>query len=136
MGRLKDKIALVTGGSQSLGGEMCKRFKEEGATVVSLDLITPTGFEADFFELNVTDAEKEFTRKGAQIRTNCIAPGYINTSILDTVPEKIIQSMKDSNPMKRLGEPIEIANAALFLASDEASYINGHVLAVNGGMRI
>lgn len=79
---------------------------------------------------------KEFTRKGANIRTNVIAPGYINTEILKTVPEKILTSMKEGTPMKRLGEPIEVANAALFLASDEASYINGQVLGVNGGMRL
>lgn len=79
---------------------------------------------------------KEFTRKGAQIRTNAIAPGYINTEMMATVPEKVLQVMRDNNPLKRLGEPVEIANAALFLASDEASFINGHVLAVNGGMRL
>lgn len=79
---------------------------------------------------------KEFTRKGANIRTNCIAPGYINTDILKTVPEKILDSMKAANPLKRLGEPEEIANAALFLVSDEASFVNGQVLGVNGGMRL
>lgn len=79
---------------------------------------------------------KEFTRKGAQIRTNAIAPGYINTEMMATVPEKVLQAMRDNNPLKRLGEPVEIANAALFLASDEASFVNGHVLSVNGGMRL
>lgn len=79
---------------------------------------------------------KEFTRKGADVRTNVIAPGYINTEMMQTVPEKILDRMKESNPMKRLGEPIEIANAALFLASDEASFVNGQVLGVNGGMRL
>lgn len=79
---------------------------------------------------------KEFTRKGAQIRTNAIAPGYINTEMMATVPEKILQVMRNNNPLKQLGEPVEIANAVLFLASDEASFINGHVLAVNGGIRL
>lgn len=79
---------------------------------------------------------KEFTRKGAAIRTNTIAPGYINTEMMATVPDKIINAMKENNPLKRLGEPIEIANAALFLASDEASFVNGQVLGVNGGMRL
>lgn len=238
MGRLENKIAVVTGGSQGLGAEMLQRFKQEGATTISLDLKAPTGDFADFFELNVTDAEqvrtvvkevidqygridilvnnagitsdallnkmentqwervldvnltgvflvtrevvqymletqtgailnvssivgeygnigqsnyaatkagvigltytwaKEFTRKGANIRTNCLAPGYINTEILQTVPEKILDSMKEATPLKRLGEPKEIANAALFLVSDEASYVNGQVLGVNGGMRL
>lgn len=79
---------------------------------------------------------KEFTRKGAAIRTNAIAPGYINTEMMKTVPERILDNMKASNPLKRLGEPIEIANAVLFLASDEASFVNGQVLGVNGGMRL
>lgn len=79
---------------------------------------------------------KEFTRKGAAVRTNAIAPGYINTEMMQTVPEKILNSMKENNPLKRLGEPIEIANAALFLASDEASFVNGQILGVNGGMKL
>lgn len=79
---------------------------------------------------------KEFTRKGAAVRTNAIAPGYINTEMMQTVPEKILNSMKENNLLKRLGEPIEIANAALFLASDEASFVNGQILGVNGGMKL
>ena len=79
---------------------------------------------------------KEFTRKGENIRTNVVAPGYVNTEMVQSVPEKIIDSLKEQNPMKRLAEPIEIANAVAFLASDEASFVNGHVLSVNGGMRI
>lgn len=79
---------------------------------------------------------KEFTRKGENIRTNVVAPGYVNTEMVQSVPEKIIDRLKAQNPMKRLAEPIEIANAVAFLASDEASFVNGHVLSVNGGMRI
>ena len=79
---------------------------------------------------------KEFTRKGENIRTNVVAPGYVNTAMVQSVPEKIIDRLKEQNPMKRLAEPIEIANAVAFLASDEASFVNGHVLSVNGGMRI
>lgn len=79
---------------------------------------------------------KEFTRKGAAIRTNVVAPGYVNTEMVQTVPEKILNNLKEQNPLKRLAEPIEIANAVAFLASDEASFINGHVLSVDGGMRI
>lgn len=56
--------------------------------------------------------------------------------MMQTVPEKILNSMKENNPLKRLGEPIEIVNAALFLASDEASFVNGQILGVNGGMKL
>ena len=79
---------------------------------------------------------KEFTRKGAAVRTNAVAPGYIETEMVLTVPEKILDSLRAKNPMGRLGKPQEIADAALFLASDEASFVNGHVLSVNGGMTL
>ncbi|MHC5372946.1 SDR family oxidoreductase [Enterococcus sp. LJL120] len=79
---------------------------------------------------------KEFTRKGANIRTNAVAPGYVNTEMVQTVPEKILEQLKAQNPLKRLAEPSEIAQAVAFLASDQASFVNGHVLSVDGGMRI
>lgn len=79
---------------------------------------------------------KEFARKGANVRVNAIAPGYIMTDILKTVPENLLEKFKSMTMLGRLGEPIEIANAALYLASDEASYVTGHVLSVNGGMRL
>ncbi|MDR3050783.1 MAG: beta-ketoacyl-ACP reductase [Oscillospiraceae bacterium] len=79
---------------------------------------------------------KEFARKGANVRTNAIAPGYIMTDILKTVPEELINKFKALTMMGRLGQPEEVANAALFLASDESSYVTGHVLSVNGGMRL
>jgi 3-oxoacyl-[acyl-carrier protein] reductase len=79
---------------------------------------------------------KEFARKGVPVRVNAIAPGYIMTDILKTVPEELLNQFAGLTMLKRLGEPVEIANAALFLASEEASYITGHVLSVNGGMRL
>ncbi|KGX86625.1 beta-ketoacyl-ACP reductase [Pontibacillus litoralis] len=79
---------------------------------------------------------KEFTRKGAAVRTNAIAPGFIETDMMKTVPEKVLQPLREQTPLKRLGQPEEIAKAALFLASDEASFVNGHVLSVNGGLRL
>ncbi|MDR2940163.1 MAG: 3-oxoacyl-ACP reductase FabG [Clostridiales bacterium] len=79
---------------------------------------------------------KEFTRKGAAVRTNAVAPGYVATEMVLTVPEKVLDGIKAKNPLGRLGEPQEIADAVLFLASDEASFVNGHVLSVNGGMTL
>jgi len=79
---------------------------------------------------------KEFARKGQNVRVNAIAPGYIMTDILKTVPEDLLDQFASMTMLKRLGEPEEIANVALFLASDEASYITGEVLSVNGGMRL
>jgi 3-oxoacyl-[acyl-carrier protein] reductase len=79
---------------------------------------------------------KEFARKGQNVRVNAIAPGYIMTDILKTVPKDLLDQFASMTMLKRLGEPDEIANVALFLASDEASYITGEVLSVNGGMRL
>ena len=70
------------------------------------------------------------------MRVNCIAPGYTMTSILQTVPQNLLDQFAAQTMLGRLGEPDEIAKAALFLVSDDASYITGQVLAVNGGMRL
>ncbi|MDO9293880.1 MAG: SDR family oxidoreductase, partial [Hydrogenophaga sp.] len=58
------------------------------------------------------------------------------TPILSTIPEKVIQEMEHRVPLRRLGQPEEIANVYAFLASDEASYINGAVIEVSGGMSV
>ncbi len=79
---------------------------------------------------------KEFARKGQNVRVNAIAPGYIMTDILKTVPQDLLDQFAALTMLKRLGEPQEIANAALFLASEEASYVTGQTLSVNGGMRL
>jgi len=79
---------------------------------------------------------KEFARKGAAVRVNCITPGYTMTEMLKTVPQELLDSFAAKTMLGRLGQPEEIAKAALFLASDEASYVTGQTLAVNGGMRL
>ncbi len=77
---------------------------------------------------------RELGPKG--IRVNAVAPGFVETPILATVPEKVLQNMRDQVPLHRLGRPEEIANVYAFLASDEASYINGAVIEVSGGMTV
>ncbi|MBR2969183.1 MAG: 3-oxoacyl-ACP reductase FabG [Clostridia bacterium] len=79
---------------------------------------------------------KEFARKGVPVRVNAIAPGYIMTDMMNTVPEDLLQKFASLTMLGRLGQPEEIAKAALFLASDDASYVTGHILSVNGGMRL
>jgi 3-oxoacyl-[acyl-carrier protein] reductase len=79
---------------------------------------------------------KEFARKGVPVRVNAIAPGYVMTDILKTVPEDLLDKFAQLTMLKRLGQPEEIANAALFLAGNESSYVTGHTLSVNGGMRL
>ncbi len=75
---------------------------------------------------------REFGRKG--ITVNAVAPGFINTEMIQTIPDEIIDNIKKGIPMARLGEPEDIANAYAFLASDEASYISGTVISVDGGL--
>jgi 3-oxoacyl-[acyl-carrier protein] reductase len=75
---------------------------------------------------------KELGRKG--INVNAVAPGFIETGMTAKVPEKILEQMKMMVPLGRLGVPEDIANAYLFLASEESNYVNGTVLHVDGGI--
>jgi len=74
---------------------------------------------------------REFGRFG--IRVNAVCPGMIKTDILSDIPDKVLENIVSKVPMGRLGAPSEIANTYAFLASDEASYINGAVIEVGGG---
>lgn len=75
---------------------------------------------------------KELGPKG--IRVNAVAPGFILTGMTEKVPEKILTAMVEKTPLRRIGKPDDVANAYLYLASDEASFINGVVLSVDGGL--
>lgn len=249
--RLKDKVALITGGAAGIGKATAERFAQEGARVVICDVNEAVGLEtvkglgpdAQFYNVNVTDraavqqwvddvwnaygridilvnnagivrdaqlvkvkdgalagqmSEADFDRvisinlKGVfncaqavapymirqgggvilnassvvgldgnfgqtnyvatkagvigmtkvwarelgkyNIRVNAVAPGFTATEIISAMPEKIIESMKARTPLGRMGQPLDIANAYLFLASDEASFISGETLRVDGGL--
>ena len=251
--RLKDKIALITGGAAGIGYATTKRFIEEGARVVICDVNQKAGEDAvrdlgpnsDFYQVDVTDRasvggwvetvlekygradilvnnagivrdsllvkmkdgelvkqmpEADFdlvisinlkgvfnctqavapamirqgggvilsatsivgidgnigqtnyiaTKAGVigmtkawarelgrhNIRVNAVAPGFTATEILMSMPDKILEGMKARTPLGRMGQPEDIANAYLFLASDEASFISGEVLRVDGGIVI
>ena len=77
---------------------------------------------------------RELGRKG--IRANAVCPGFVSTPILSEIPEKVLKSIEERVPLGRLARPEEIANTFAFLASDEASYINGAVIEVSGGLTI
>lgn len=238
--RLKDKVAVVTGGSQGIGRSICETFAREGANVIAVDMNVAEFENQNIkgYALNVTDRSaietfynsvmaeygrvdilvnnagitrdalinkmtedmwdavinvnlkgvfnmtqiagplmmeqgsgsiiniasvvgeygnvgqsnyaatkagvigmmktwaKEFSRKGAAVRVNSVAPGYVNTEMMKTVPDKVLDPIREKTMLGRLGEPQEIANAVLFLASDESSFITGHNLSVNGGLRL
>ncbi len=70
------------------------------------------------------------------IRVNAVAPGFIKTDMTAGMPEKIIKMMEDKIPLKRWGLPDDVANVYTFLASDDASYINGAVINVDGGVKV
>lgn len=238
--KLKDKIAVVTGGSRGLGQAMAELFVKEGAKVIAVDMgeMTYENEHVEYYNLNVTDAQgckefydyaiekygkidvlinnagitrdaltrkmtdeqwdvvidvnlkgvfnltryfgphmqanqsgsiinissvvgvfgnigqanyaatkagllgltktwaKEFALKGGNVRVNAIAPGYTMTDILKTVPQDLLDKFASMTMLNRLGQPDEIATVALFLASEDASYITGQTISVDGGMRL
>jgi 3-oxoacyl-[acyl-carrier protein] reductase len=116
----------------------------QGAGVI-LNASSVVGLYGNFGQTNYAAAKfgvigftktwsRELGPKG--VRVNAVAPGFIETPILATIPEKVLGHMREQVPLKRLGRPEEIACAYAFLASDEASYVNGAVLEVSGGMTV
>ena len=79
---------------------------------------------------------KEFARKGAQVRVNALAPGFITTPMTEKVPQKVLDIMVGNTVLGRMGTPEDIANAAMFFASDASSFITGQVLKVDGGLKL
>jgi len=71
---------------------------------------------------------------GPGITVNAVTPGFIATEMVATVPEKVLDGIRAQVPLARLGRPEEIAHAVAYLSSDDAAYVTGHVLAVNGGL--
>ena len=199
--KLKDKVAIITGGSRGIGYATADKFLAEGATVILaassqtsadkavarlkekfmeyteetfdqvMDLNVkgvfnttraaaecmvaretgvilstssmvsisgqPSGFAypASKFAVNglTISLARELGPKG--IRVNAVAPGITETDMMKAVPKEILDPMIARIPLRRLGQPEDIANAFAFLASDEASYITGVVLSVDGMAR-
>jgi NAD(P)-dependent dehydrogenase (short-subunit alcohol dehydrogenase family) len=72
--------------------------------------------------------------EGIGLTVNAVTPGFISTDMLATIPEKVLERIKEQIPLGRLGQPEEIARAVCFLAADESSYITGQIWAINGGL--
>ncbi len=114
-----------------------------GGSIVNISSIV--GLSGNFGQTNYAAAKagvlgmsktwaRELGRKG--VRSNAICPGFIETPILSAMPERVIEEMVSQIPQKRMGQPREIASAAVFLLSSEASYINGATLEVTGGLTL
>jgi 3-oxoacyl-[acyl-carrier protein] reductase len=115
---------------------------KQGAGVI-LNATSIVGLDGNFGQTNyvatksgVIGMTKVWARELGKygVRVNAVAPGFTATEILSSMPEKIIEGMKARTPLGRMGDPRDIANAYLFLASDEASFITGETLRVDGGI--
>ncbi|MDO4906150.1 MAG: 3-oxoacyl-ACP reductase FabG [Lautropia sp.] len=126
--------------SQAVAGTML----EQGGGVI-LNASSVVGLYGNFGQTNYAATKfgvigytktwsRELGPKG--VRVNAVAPGFITTPMLENIPEKVMQALCAKVPMGRLGKPEEIANVYAFLASDEASYINGEVIEVSGGISL
>jgi 3-oxoacyl-[acyl-carrier protein] reductase len=117
---------------------------EQGGGVI-LNASSVVGIHGNFGQTNYAASKfgvigftktwsRELGPKG--VRVNAVAPGFVDTPILATMPPKVLDQMREKVPLGRLAAPEEIANVYAFLASDEASYINGAVIEVSGGMSV
>lgn len=126
------------------GREAGTRMRERGSGVI-LNTSSVVGLYGNIGQTNYAAAKagviamtqtwaKELGGKG--VRVNAVAPGYTMTEMMQTVPEKILDELRSKTPLKRMGEPKDIAAAFAYLASDDAAYVTGHVLSVDGGLTI
>lgn len=115
--------------------------KQNGGVILNATSIV--GLDGNFGQTNyvatkagVIGMTKVWSRELArhQVRVNAVAPGFTLTEMVQQMPEKILEGMVSHTPLGRMGQPVDIANAYLFLASDEASFITGITLRVDGGI--
>ena len=131
----------LTGGFNWTKAVVKCMIKQKGGCIVNITsiigLIGNTG-QANYSasKAGILGLTKSSARELApwNIRVNAVAPGFIATQMTEKLPDKIKEQMLSSIPLKKLGEPDEVAKAVLFLVSDMSSYITGQVLNVDGGM--
>ncbi len=137
-------IAVNLKGVYNTGQAAAKIMAEQGFGVI-LSTSSVVGLYGNFGQTNYAATKfavigmtktwaKELGRKG--VRANAVAPGFIATEMTAKMPEKVLDMMKDKSPLKTLGDPSDVANAFLFLASDEAKFISGEVLSVDGAVTL
>jgi len=126
--------------AQAVAGIM----SEQGSGVI-LNASSVVGLYGNFGQTNYAASKfgvigftktwaRELGPKG--VRVNAVCPGFVNTEILQSVPDKVLDGMKEHCWMRRLAEPSEIAAIYAFLASDDASYVNGTTIEASGGMSL
>jgi 3-oxoacyl-[acyl-carrier protein] reductase len=117
--------------------------KKRGGAIVNISSIV--GLRGNWGQANYAASKAGiigFTKSLARelgsrgVRANVVAPGYVRTRLTEVLPDEAIRTMLENTPLGRIGEPADVAGAVRFLCSDEASFITGEVLLVDGGMGI
>jgi 3-oxoacyl-[acyl-carrier protein] reductase len=137
-------IAVNLKGTYNCAQAVVDTMVEQGAGVI-LNASSVVGIYGNFGQTNYAASKfgvigfvktwsRELGPKG--IRCNAVAPGFVATTILNSIPHKVLEQMTERVPLRRLGTPEDIANVYAFLASDEAAYINGAVIEVAGGLTV
>src|SRR5439155_874954 len=145
---LEGKVAIVTGAAQGIGRAIAETLARHGADVVVADLDpgrshATVGAMGNAGQANYAASKaavigftKTIAREYASrmVTVNAVAPGFIDTAMTQGLPAEVKETLQKQIPLGRLGQPSDVAEAVRFLASDEAGYITGQVLHVNGGM--
>jgi 3-oxoacyl-[acyl-carrier protein] reductase len=137
-------IAVNLKGTYNCAQAVVDTMVEQGGGVI-LNASSVVGIYGNFGQTNYAASKfgvigfaktwaRELGPKG--IRCNAVAPGFVATTILNTIPQKVLDQMTERVPLRRLGAPQDIANVYAFLASDDAAYINGAVIEVSGGLTV
>jgi 3-oxoacyl-[acyl-carrier protein] reductase len=126
--------------ARTVGRDMIRRRSGSIINMASVVGIHGNGGQANYAasKAGVIGVTKSLAREMASrgVRVNALAPGFIASDMTEAIPEEAKARMLESIPLKRMGQPGDVAEAALFLASDGAAYITGQVLAIDGGMFI
>jgi 3-oxoacyl-[acyl-carrier protein] reductase len=126
--------------ARTVGRDMIRRRSGSIINMASVVGIHGNGGQANYAasKAGVIGITKSLARETASrgVRVNALAPGFIASDMTDAIPEDAKSKMLEAIPLKRMGQPNDVAEAALFLASDGAAYITGQVLAIDGGMFI
>ena len=124
---------------------VAKKMSDQGTGGSIVNTSSIVGVQGNFGQTNYAAAKagvigmtytwaRELGRKN--IRVNAVAPGFTKTDMIATVPEKVITMLEEKTPLQRLGEPVEVANLYLYLASDESAFITGQVIGIDGGLKL